>query len=99
MSMTDPIADMLTRIRNAVRIERPHVELPLSKLHVGDALHDAFELLSRRLVDGSRRRLDGVYGGDRNRWTAALAPFLSLSTPSGGAQSRSSLSTIASHRP
>ena len=26
--MTDPIADMLTRIRNAVRIERPAVEMP-----------------------------------------------------------------------
>ena len=25
MTMTDPIADMLTRIRNAVRIERPVV--------------------------------------------------------------------------
>jgi small subunit ribosomal protein S8 len=33
--MTDPIADMLTCIRNAVRIERPHVELPLSKVKRG----------------------------------------------------------------
>jgi small subunit ribosomal protein S8 len=33
--MTDPIADMLTRIRNAVRVERPHVELPLSKVKRG----------------------------------------------------------------
>lgn len=33
--MTDPIADMLTRIRNAVRIERPHVEMPLSKVKRG----------------------------------------------------------------
>ncbi len=33
--MTDPIADMLTRIRNAVRIERPHVEVPLSKVKRG----------------------------------------------------------------
>ena len=30
--MTDPIADMLTRIRNAVRVERPSVEMPLSKV-------------------------------------------------------------------
>jgi len=29
--MTDPIADMLTRIRNAVRIEHPEVEMPSSK--------------------------------------------------------------------
>jgi small subunit ribosomal protein S8 len=33
--MTDPIADMLTRIRNAVRIERPHVLLPLSRVKRG----------------------------------------------------------------
>jgi small subunit ribosomal protein S8 len=33
--MTDPIADMLTRIRNAVRIERPHVEMPSSKVKRG----------------------------------------------------------------
>ncbi len=33
--MTDPIADMLTRIRNAVSVERPHVELPASKVKRG----------------------------------------------------------------
>jgi small subunit ribosomal protein S8 len=30
--MTDPIADMLTRIRNAVRIEAPSVDVPYSNL-------------------------------------------------------------------
>ncbi|MFZ5829269.1 MAG: 30S ribosomal protein S8 [Planctomycetota bacterium] len=35
--MTDPIADMLTRIRNAVRVERPHVDVPLSKVKRGVA--------------------------------------------------------------
>jgi small subunit ribosomal protein S8 len=29
--MTDPIADMLTRIRNALRIERPVVDIPHSR--------------------------------------------------------------------
>ena len=33
--MTDPIADMLTRIRNAVRIERSQVDMPLSKVKRG----------------------------------------------------------------
>ena len=33
--MTDPIADMLTRIRNAVRIERPIVQMPHSKVKRG----------------------------------------------------------------
>jgi small subunit ribosomal protein S8 len=35
--MTDPIADMLTRIRNAVCIERPIVEMPHSKVKRGVA--------------------------------------------------------------
>jgi len=35
--MTDPIADMLTRIRNAVRIERAHVDMPFSKVKRGVA--------------------------------------------------------------
>jgi small subunit ribosomal protein S8 len=35
--MTDPLADMLTRIRNAVRVERPIVEMPLSKVKRGVA--------------------------------------------------------------
>ena len=33
--MTDPIADMLTRIRNAVRVEKPHCSMPLSKVKRG----------------------------------------------------------------
>ncbi len=35
--MTDPIADMLTRIRNAVSIERPFVDIPTSHEKVGIA--------------------------------------------------------------
>jgi len=33
--MTDPISDLLTHIRNAIRIERPSVDLPASKLKAG----------------------------------------------------------------
>ena len=33
--MTDPITDMLTRIRNAVRVERPYADIPLSKVKRG----------------------------------------------------------------
>ena len=35
--MTDPIADMLTRIRNAIRIEKPDVQFPASKVKAGIA--------------------------------------------------------------
>ncbi len=37
MSMTDPIADMLTRIRNALGANKPEVTMPSSKLKVNIA--------------------------------------------------------------
>ena len=37
MSMSDPIADMLTRIRNAQRVEKASVTMPSSKLKVAIA--------------------------------------------------------------
>src|SRR5262245_61691614 len=40
--MTDPIADMLTRIRNANRIESPAVDMPYTRLkqHIAQVLKD-----------------------------------------------------------
>jgi small subunit ribosomal protein S8 len=35
--MTDPVADMLTRIRNALLIERPFVDIPMSRIKKGIA--------------------------------------------------------------
>jgi small subunit ribosomal protein S8 len=48
MPMTDPIADMLTRIRNAQMVRHPQIELPSSKTKVAVA-----EILKREgyLVD------------------------------------------------
>jgi small subunit ribosomal protein S8 len=37
MTMTDPIADMLTRIRNANRVDKKTVRVPASKLRAGIA--------------------------------------------------------------
>ena len=37
MSMSDPLADMLTRIRNGVMAHFDSVEMPLSKIKVGVA--------------------------------------------------------------
>ena len=34
MNMTDPVADMITRIRNGVRAKMPKVDIPSSKLKV-----------------------------------------------------------------
>ena len=45
MGMTDPIADMLTRIRNANRMRHEKVEIPASRTKTdqeGRALSEAF---------------------------------------------------------
>lgn len=57
--MTDPIADMLTRIRNAVRIERPVVEMPHSKVKRGLA-----EVLKREgyIWDWREEQAEGTPG-------------------------------------
>ncbi len=35
MSMTDPVADMLTRIRNGIMVEREAVNIPSSRIKIG----------------------------------------------------------------
>jgi len=51
--MTDPIADMLTRMRNALRIRRKKVQIPRSRIKVGIA-----EVLKREGYIGDFRLLD-----------------------------------------
>ncbi|MDO4558188.1 MAG: 30S ribosomal protein S8 [Planctomycetia bacterium] len=53
--MTDPVADMLTRIRNAVRVERPTVEMPLSKLRKGlaDVLKREGYIWDWKVIEGT----------------------------------------------
>ena len=70
MSCTDPIADMLTRIRNANAIGRAQVDVPLSKVKVGiaEALKRSGYIRDFRLLDGEPRermiRIDLKYGPD-----------------------------------
>ena len=54
--LTDPIADMLTRIRNAVRVERSAVQMPISKVKRGLA-----EVLKREgyIWDWSEEEVEG----------------------------------------
>ena len=50
--MTDPIADMLTRLRNAVSARHPRVDVPVSRLKIEIAriLQDEGYIQSHRLV-------------------------------------------------
>ena len=70
--LTDPIADMLTRIRNAVAIERPFVDVPASKVKRGlaDVLKREGYIWDWKEVEGEalpHLRIELKYGptGDR----------------------------------
>jgi small subunit ribosomal protein S8 len=70
--MTDPIADMLTRIRNAVRVERPHVDMPISKVKrgVADVLKREGYIWDWKEIDSapvSHLRLELKYGPNGER--------------------------------
>ena len=70
--MTDPIADMLTRIRNAILIGEPRVEVPSSgpKLAVAEVLEregfiQGFELIDRPVQNDIRIHLKYGKRGER----------------------------------
>lgn len=70
--MTDPVADMLTRIRNAVQIERPFVDMPVSQLKVGVAqvLQREGYVWDYEVVEGAPRatlRINLKYGPNGER--------------------------------
>ncbi len=53
MSMTDPIADMLVRIRNAAAVGKPTVKMPSSKIKVAIAkvLQDEGYIVDSRIIE------------------------------------------------
>lgn len=63
MSMTDPIADMLTRIRNGIQARHERVELPTSKLKVEIAriLKGEGFISNYKVVEDGGRRVLRVY--------------------------------------
>ena len=63
MSMTDPIADMLTRIRNGIQARHERVEVPSSKLKLEIAKILKFEgfISNFKLVDGEHQQTLRVY--------------------------------------
>ena len=59
MSMSDPVADMLTRIRNAQLTAKPDVSMPTSKLKVGiaEVLKDEGYIGDFLVTDGDKPQL------------------------------------------
>ena len=63
MTMTDPIADMLTRIRNAVRASHESVDIPSAKLKINIAkvLKSEGYIKNFRIVSDGRHRLIRIF--------------------------------------
>jgi len=72
MSMTDPLADMLTRIRNAAMVKFETVEMPLSKMKAGVAaiLKKEGFIADYQVVDAEKHgvlRIEMKYGQNNER--------------------------------
>lgn len=63
MSMTDPIADMLTRIRNAAKAGHPNVDIPSSKLkaEIARILRDNHFIRGYRVTEDDKQDVLRVY--------------------------------------
>lgn len=88
MSFSDPIADMLTRIRNAIMAGHAQVALPSSKLKVEIAkiLKEEGFLDGFEVVDGERQgqkvlRLKIKYVGERRQRRAVISGLERVSRP------------------
>ena len=88
MSFTDPIADMLTRIRNAVMAGHAQVALPSSKikLEIAKILKEEGFLEGFEVVDGEQEaqkvlRLKIKYVGERRQRRAVISGMERVSKP------------------
>ncbi len=88
MSFTDPIADMLTRIRNAVMAGHAQVALPSSKikLEIAKILKEEGFLENFEVVDGETEaqkvlRLKIKYVGERRDRRAVISGLERVSKP------------------
>ncbi|MFN3323640.1 MAG: 30S ribosomal protein S8 [Bryobacteraceae bacterium] len=63
MSTSDPIADMLTRVRNALAARHPKVDVPASRLKMDIAriLKDEGYILNYKLVEDGPKKTIRVY--------------------------------------
>ncbi len=63
MTMTDPIADMLTRIRNGLKASHEHVDIPSSKLklNIAKVLKTEGYVKNFKIISDGRHRLIRIF--------------------------------------
>ena len=88
MSVTDPIADMLTRIRNAATIGQPNVAMPHSKVKVEiakilkeEGFLEGFEVADGEIPEQKVLRIKIKYIGDRRERRPVISGIVRVSRP------------------
>lgn len=88
MNVSDPIADMLTRIRNAIQVGHPVVALPSSKIKIAIAkiLKDEGYISAYEIVDGKTEgqkilRIRLKYIGERRSRQSVITGLERISRP------------------
>ncbi|MCM8803916.1 MAG: 30S ribosomal protein S8 [Candidatus Omnitrophica bacterium] len=82
MTMTDPIADMLTRIRNANAVFKPYVDIPFSKFKIKilDVLKEEKYIKEYQVIEENNKkfiRVHLIYFGEKK----AITEIKRMSTP------------------
>ena len=86
MSMSDPISDMLTRIRNALTRQHPSVSIPFSKMkqRVADVLQSEGYIEGYEVIEGNPRatlQIQLRYVGDRRERRSVITGIERVSKP------------------
>ncbi len=84
MSATsDPIADMLTRVRNAVKAEHLKVDIPSSKMKVAIAkiLKDEGFIKNYKIIEDNKQKILRVYLKYSDQNQSALLSLVRISKP------------------
>jgi small subunit ribosomal protein S8 len=88
MSVTDPIADMLTRIRNSVTIGQPNVAMPHSKVKVEiakilkeEGFLEGYEVADGEIPEQKVLRVKIKYVGERRERRPVISGIVRVSRP------------------
>ena len=83
MGMTDPVADMLTRIRNACSARHRRVDMPVSKLklEIAKLLRDNHYIQEFQVLDDGRHGLLRLYLRYHNGDQPVIRELKRVSTP------------------
>jgi small subunit ribosomal protein S8 len=83
MNMTDPIADMMTRIRNGVRARLPKIDVPASRLkaEIARILKDEGYIANYRLVEEDRQGSIRIFLKYGPGWERVITDLQRVSKP------------------